>query len=59
MVRSKMILYLIDEINHSSASLVYPGWVNQTFSTIIENTVFYDNELCNKNDLEFFLKIKT
>jgi hypothetical protein len=32
----------------------YPGWVNQTFSTIIENTVFYDNELCNKNDLEFF-----
>lgn len=36
----------------------YSGWHNQTFSTIIENTVFYDNELCNKNDLELFFKLK-
>lgn len=34
----------------------YSGWVNQTFSTIIENTIYYDNELCDKNDLEIFFK---
>ena len=32
----------------------YPGWTNQTFSTIIENTHIYDNILCNEKELTHF-----
>jgi hypothetical protein len=34
----------------------FAGWSNQTFSTIINNTVYYENKLCNKRDLELFFK---
>lgn len=33
----------------------YPGWYNQSFSTIIQNTIVYDNMLCNENELTIFL----
>lgn len=32
----------------------FPGWYNQTFSTIINNTQIYDNILCNENELNHF-----
>jgi len=32
----------------------FHGWYNQTFSTIIDNTIYYDNILVNKEDLELF-----
>jgi len=32
----------------------FSGWTNQTFSTILENTIYYDNMLCNEEDLITF-----
>jgi len=33
----------------------FPGWENQTFSTIIQNTQVYDNFLCNEREITEFL----
>jgi hypothetical protein len=35
----------------------FPGWKNQTFSTIIENTYVYDNILCNEKELTTFFNM--
>ena len=32
----------------------FPGWYNQSFSTIIQNTEVYDNILCNEKELNIF-----
>ena len=37
----------------------FPGWYNQTFTTIIENTQIYDNLLCNEKEITEFLKLKS
>ena len=34
----------------------FPGWHNQSFTTITNNTQTYDNVLCNEKELDIFLK---